>query len=104
MALELSSHTPEPLNENPLIDIQKAFDDIIGRPKEIRTWWRLKSKLYQIFMDFYQRHNDEEFRKLYTSIGCIEVNYLPSDMDSQTHLLERRLYFKIDKHVFLFHV
>lgn len=104
MAFEMSFYTPEPLNENPLIEIQKAFEDINGRPNEIRTWWCLKRRLHYIFMNYYRRHDDQEFRKLYTSIGCIETDYLPSDIDSQTSLLERILYFKIDKHVFFLHV
>ena len=104
MALELDFYIEKPLNEDPLIEIEEAFKDIIGRPHEIRTYWILKCRLHYIFMDYYRRHDDQEFRKLYTSIGCIETDYLPSDIDSQTSLLERILYFKIDKHVFFLHV
>nr|DAS95061.1 MAG TPA: hypothetical protein [Caudoviricetes sp.] len=103
MALEISSYTEKTFDENPLIEIQKVIEDMIGRPHELRTFWNVKCKLYQIFIDYYRRHGDEAFRKLYTSIGCIEVDKIRK-LDSTRDLLERRLYFQIDRHLFLLHV
>ena len=103
MSLELDFYIEEPLNEDPLIEIEEAFNDIIGRPHEIRTYWILKCRLHRIFIDYYRRYGDEAFRKLYTSIGCIEVDKI-QELNSTRDLIERRFYFQIDRHLFLLHI